>query len=95
MGLAWGRGERLWENLRVSRFPVGLSQLSVATRPTMGLKKLREAVVVAGFLNYVFMDLHNSLSDGVLLFKSTIWGLWKGRRGWRSTEGEERGKLKT
>lgn len=47
-----------------------LSQLNVATRPTMGLKKLRAAVVVAQILNYVFMDLHNSLSDGVLLFEA-------------------------
>lgn len=49
MGLGWARGERLWENLRVSYFPRRLSQLSVATLPTMGLKKLRATVVVARF----------------------------------------------
>lgn len=82
--------------------PVGLAQLNVATRPTTGLKKLGASCCGSWILNYVFMDLHNSLSDGVLLFRARAGNC--GRGDWaacgetgmeKRMEGERRGKLKT
>lgn len=72
MGLAWRRGERLWENLRVSYFSRLLSQLNVAARPTIGLKKRVKSnccgSLMGFFWNYVFMNLHNSLfSCGIVV----------------------------
>lgn len=66
-----------------------------------GVKKVKGGCCGSSILNYVFMDLHNGLSDGVLLFKAQsgncggATGRLAGREGWRSTEGGKRGKLKT
>lgn len=84
MGLAWRRGERLWENLRVSYFSRLLSQLNVATRPDNRVKKVKSNCCGSLILNYVFMNLHNSLSAAVLLFKAQSGNC---ERGWSGGEG--------
>lgn len=98
MGLAWRRGERLWENLRVSYFSRLLSQLNVATRPDNRVKKVKSNCCGSLILNYVFMNLHNSLSAAVLLFKAQSgncergWG--GGGRGMEKHRGWKRGKVR-
>lgn len=91
MGLACSRGERLWENLRVSHFPRLLSQLNIAAWPTMGLKS-KSNCCGGSILNYVFMNLHNGLS-AVALLSETQAGNCERRWGKEGRRGKEGGNV--
>lgn len=69
----------------MSYFSRLLSQLNVATRPDNRVKKVKSNCCGSLILNYVFMNLHNSLSAAVLLFKAQSGNC---ERGWG--EGGER-----
>lgn len=60
--------------------------------PDNRVKKVKSNCRGSLILNYVFMNLHNSLSAAALLFKAQPGDCERGRgggkEGWRSTEGE-------
>jgi len=62
------------------------------------VKKVKSNCWASLILNYVFVNLHNSLSAAVLSFNAQSGNCergWGGRgEGWRSTEGEKHGKLR-
>lgn len=98
MGLGWARGEKAVGKPACVIFPPSPVAAERRHPAHNGVKKVKGDCCGSSILNYVFMDLHNGLSDGVLLFEAQSGNCGRsggGRQGWRSTEGGKRGKLKT